>query len=124
MLPRSLKANTRLCYWVSVRQVFVCIKVCIRVCVCVSVCGEKHRTHNLLAHLLSTHIGVVGVRVGVISKSIQKIIHCKYIIYFYTYLNIFTNIPSTIHYTVYFFLQDSWEGLSIKLKKKCINITK
>lgn len=51
MVPRSLKANTRLCYWVSVRQVFVCIKVCIRVC------GEKHRTHNLLAHLLSTHIG-------------------------------------------------------------------
>lgn len=53
MLPRSLKANTRLCYWVSVRQVFVCIKVCIRVCVCVA----RNRTHNLLAHLLSTHIG-------------------------------------------------------------------
>lgn len=38
---------------------------------------------------------------GVISKFIQKIIHSKYI--FYTYLNIFTNIPSTIHYTVYSF---------------------
>lgn len=28
---------------------------------------------------------------------------CKYIIYIFTYLNIFTNIPNTIHYTVFFF---------------------
>lgn len=40
------------------------------------------------------------MEVGVVSKSIQKIIHSKYIIYFYTYLNIFTNIASTLHYTV------------------------
>lgn len=68
---------------------------------CEFVCEEKYRTHNLLAYLPQTQ-SRVG-RVGVISESIQKIIHCKYIIYIYTYLNIFTNIPSTIHYTVYFF---------------------
>lgn len=67
---------------------------------CEFVCEEKYRTHNLLAYLPQTQrVGWVGV----ISESIQKIIHCKYIIYIYTYLNIFTNIPSTIHYTVYFF---------------------
>lgn len=68
---------------------------------CKFVCEEKHRTHSLLAYLPQTQCRMG--RVGVISESIQKIIHCKYIIYIYTYLNIFTNIPSTIHYTVYFF---------------------
>lgn len=95
---------------------FVYVEVCIHVCVCELVCEEKYRTHNLLAYLPQTQ-GRVG-RVGVISESIQKIIHCKYIIYIYTYLNIFTNIPSTIHYTVYFFLQNNWGGLSRELKKE------
>lgn len=113
MLPQSLKANTQLCYWVRVKQVFLCIKLFVFVCMCE--CEEKYRTHNLLECLRQTQ-STVG-RVGVISESIQKIIHCKYIIYIYTFLNIFTNIPSTIHYTVYFSLQNNWEGLG-ELKKE------
>lgn len=56
---------------------------------------------------------------GVISESIQKIIHCKYIIYF---LYIFEYIyKDTQHYTlhcVFVFLQNNWEGLSRELKKE------
>lgn len=92
--------------------------LCTFTCVSVWVCEEKYRTRNLLAYLPQTQsrVGKFGV------ISIQKIIHCKYIIYIYTYLNIFTNIPSTIHYTVYFFF--SRIGFIKTTEKKCINITK
>lgn len=86
--------------------------LCTFKCVSVWVCEEKYRTRNLLAYLPQTQsrVGKFGV------ISIQKIIHCKYIIYIYTYLNIFTNIPSTIHYTVYFFSPEL-EDLSRELKR-------
>jgi len=98
MRPWSLKANnstvlpsdgeTRVYDYydmvATVRCVHVCVCACVRACVCVR--GERSRER----------------RRRLLWSSIQKIIHCKYIIYiFIHFLNIFTNIPSTIHYTVY-----------------------
>lgn len=59
-------------------------------------------------------------RGGIVRKFIQKIIHCKYIIYIFTYLNIFTNKPSTIYHVLillFFTNKDNCLGFCTELSR-------